>query len=500
MLGTSSYTIYVDLPDNSRELLVVHGYTGAFDKISRRTANYLRSREARRPPKPLYGQWSAEPETATDSEPPPAAAIEVLRSRGYLTSLSPQEEEELFGRLAVRLHERSSNRPPTYIFMPTYDCNLRCSYCFQDHMRTDSRFQHLLHLMRPDMVDRIFRAMPKIEAEHGAPPDARLRRSIGFFGGEPLLAAHRDVVELIIDRATALGETELWAVSNATELDAYADLLGPDGLSRIQITLDGPPDEHDRRRVYADGSPSYRRITRNIDLALDRGTLISVRLNVDRNNLGELPALADEIAGRGWHTRRNFSVYTAPINAANDQTDRKLSLNSWQLDQELTGLRDEHRNMWIIGRPDETIRVRARQIFEGREEVIPQLRPSFCGAHDQMYIFDPFGDVYACWERTGDARFRLGRVTAGGDVEYQYPLQREWRSRSVASNPVCRRCRYALHCGGGCAILALGQRGKFHANYCDGFASRFRASVADAYRAHVAGEEPTHLHDRVCDL
>ena len=500
MLRTSAYTIYVDLPDNPRELLIVHGYTGAYDKVSRRTANYLRSREVRKPPKPLYGEWSPEPEAPADSEPPSEEAIEVLKSRGYLTSLSPEEEEEFFGRLAVRLHERSSNRPPTYIFMPTYDCNLRCSYCFQDHMRTDRRFQHLLHLMRPDMVDRIFRALPKIEAEHGARPDARPRRSIGFFGGEPLLAAHRDVIELIIDRATALGEAELWAVSNATELDAYADLLGPGGISRIQITLDGPPDEHDRRRIYADGSPSYQRIARNIDLALDRGTVISVRLNVDRRNLEELPPLADEIVARRWHVRNNFSVYTAPINAVNDQTDHKLTLNSWRLDQELTRLRGEHPNMWIIDRPDETIRVRARQIFEGNEDPIPQLRPSFCGAHDQMYIFDPFGDVYACWERTGDAKIRFGRVTASGDIEYQHKVKSEWRSRSVASNPVCRRCRYALHCGGGCAILALGQRGKFHANYCDGFASRFRASVADAYRAHVAGEEATHLHDRVCDL
>ena len=198
--------------------------------------------------------------------------------------------------------------------------------------------------------------------------------------------------------------------------------------------------------------------------------------------------------------RRNFSAYTAPINAVNDQTDRKVTLNSWQLDQELTRMRDDHPNMWIIGRPDETIRVRARQIFEGREEVIPQLRPSFCGAHDQMYILDPLGDVYACWERTGDAKIRIGRITKGGELEYQHQVRQEWHSRNVASNPVCRRCRYALHCGGGCAILALGQRGKFHANYCDGFASRFRASVADAFRAHLSGAKATHLHERVCDL
>lgn len=57
-----------------------------------------------------------------------------------------------------------------------------------------------------------------------------------------------------------------WAISNATELDAYADLLGPKGIATLQITLDGPPSEHDQRRIYADGRGSFDRIAENIDL------------------------------------------------------------------------------------------------------------------------------------------------------------------------------------------------------------------------------------------
>lgn len=500
MLRTSSYTIYVDLPDSSSEMLLVHGYTGAYDKVSRRVANYLRARDSRRPPKPLYGEWSPEPEAPRDAEPPSAEVIEILKQRGYLTPSSPEAEEEFFARFAVGLHQRQSRRAPSYIFMPTYDCNLRCSYCFQDHMRTDASFRHLLTTMPEELVDRIFRATEKLEALHGLEPSGERRRSIGLFGGEPLLASHRSIVEHILKRARELGPIEAWAVTNGTELDAFEDLLGRDGISRLQITLDGPPREHDQRRIYADGAPSYERIANNVGRALDLGTVVNVRVNVDRDNIVDLPELAADVRSRGWHRQRNFSIYTAPINAVNDKTDRRRAFNSWQLDQALTAMREEHPETWIIGRPDETIRIRARQIFDGQEGLVPQLRPSFCGAHDQMYIFDPFGDVYACWERTGDPAIRIARITADGDVELQHEVNSEWRSRSVASNPVCRRCRYALHCGGGCAILALGQRGKFHANYCDGFASRFRSSIADAYRAFSAGEEAAHLHDRVCDL
>ncbi len=163
-------------------------------------------------------------------------------------------------------------------------------------------------------------------------------------------------------------------------------------------------------------------------------------------------------------------------------------------------MREEHPNVAVLARPDEGMRARARRIFDADQEVLPSLRPSFCGAHDRMYIFDPFGDIYACWERTGDPDVRIGRVTPDGDVEMKADQVAMWRSRTVASNPVCRRCRYALHCGGGCAVLALSQSGQFNSNYCDGFAARFRASVAEAYLAHVAGAPSASLGQRVCDL
>ncbi len=131
---------------------------------------------------------------------------------------------------------------------------------------------------------------------------------------------------------------------------------------------------------------------------------------------------------------------------------------------------------------------------------MPSLRPSFCSAHDRMYIFDPFGDIYACWERTVDPDVRIGRVLPEGGVEMKEDQSELWRSRTIATNPTCRRCRYALHCGGGCAVLALSANGKFHSNYCDGFASRFRASMAEAYLAHAAGAPAATLGERVCDL
>ncbi|MCP4660203.1 MAG: SPASM domain-containing protein [bacterium] len=499
MLRTSRYTMYIDLPDHREEVLLVHGYTGAYDKVSRRVADYLRSLEAKTAPGPLYGEWSPEPEVDPEVCAASEETIAILKKRGYLTRWSCEAEEAFFAKFVTRLHERAAQRMPSYLFMPTYDCNLRCSYCFQDSMRTDSAFRHLLRTMQPPMVDRIFAAMPKIEARHQVSAGAE-RRDIGFFGGEPLLAAHRPIVETIMDRASKMGEAAFWAVTNGTELDAFRDLLGPGGIARLQITLDGPPREHDRRRIYPDGSGSFERIAGNVTMALDLGTRVTIRVNVDQHNLTDLPQVAEEIVARRWHRRQGFSAYTAPIQAFREATGGKGRMSSRQLDRAMTEIRGHYPKMAVLGRPDEGIRVRARRIFSDGKEVIPRFRPSFCGAHDRMYIFDPFGHVYACWEKTGDPRLRIAGVTPEGDVELRPEQDRWWRDRTVAGNPVCRRCRYALYCGGGCAVLGLEVRGKLGSNYCDGFASRFRASIAEAYLEHVAKVPVVTGPELLCDL
>ncbi|BAY29437.1 hypothetical protein NIES2107_12800 [Nostoc carneum NIES-2107] len=500
MFRTSSYTIYVDLPNNQEKMLLVHGYTGAYDNVSRRVATYLRSLEVKSPPKPLYGDWSPEPPINGEVIPPSLETIELLIKRGYLTEMTVEEEQEFFAKMATKLHHLASRLMPSYIFMPTYSCNLRCPYCFQDHMRTNPAFKHLLRTMQPEMVDRIFAAMPQIEAGHGVTEDMDLPRNITFFGGEPLLAESRPIVEYIINKTLSLGKANFAAVTNATELEAYQDLLGEDKISNIQITLDGPPSEHDKRRIYADGSGSFEKIARNITMALDLGVQISVRMNIDRNNIHQLSELADEIITRGWHLYPRFSAYTAPITTSelNDKTSIKTTFNSWELDQALDKMRQQYPNMQIIACPDDGLMDRARQIFEHKENPLPNFKASFCGAHNKMYIFDAFGDIYACWEKTGDKKIRIGYITEDSEVVLNEELNQTWRNRTVISNPVCCKCRYAFYCGGGCAALAMTHKSKFHTNFCDGFAHRFRASAAQAYQDYVDGIELSVKPTKVC--
>jgi uncharacterized protein len=498
-LRTSSYTIYVDLPGNSDDMLLVHAYTGAYDLISKRVATYLRSMESRFAPKPLYGDWTPEPAVEGEIPRPSDESIAILKKRGYLVTLSPEEEEALFTKLTAQHHFASLRRVPGYILMPTYQCNLRCPYCFQDHMRTKPEYSHLLKVMDRKMADRILKGMRNIEAAHGYGEDAEIVRNLTFFGGEPLLAKSRPIVQYFIEQLRARGRVDLSAVTNATELDAYEDLLDPkNGIAALQVTLDGPPKEHDRRRIYADGSGSFDRIAKNLTMALDKGVFVSVRMNIDRNNISQIPELAEVFQAQGWAGRDNFRPYAAAINASTENVAQKTTFNSWQLSQALQELVQQHPSVATIAVTDDSLQMRARQIFD-KKATSNNFSTSFCGAHTGMYVLDAFGDMYACWERTGDTKLRIGHIEESGDVLMNRALLDTWRGRNVVSNPVCRKCRYATSCGGGCAVLAEATSGVLYKNFCDGYAQRFRANVAKAYMAHLKGEKQAATFERLCE-
>lgn len=501
-MRTSSYTIYVELPESPNEQLLIHGYSGAYDVVERRIADYLRANDDSRHT-PLHGDWRDEPpvEAGTDivlSD----ETLGMLKSRGFLTTQTAEQERAAVRRLAGKRHTVEVARQPNYVLMPTYQCNLRCAYCFQDHMRTRPELSHLLQTMTKDMGRRVIRAMDSIDARH--PHAAGKPRNITLFGGEPFLAENRPFMEWLIRELRAASPCRIMAVSNATQLESHLDLFGPEGISFVQITIDGPPAVHDQRRIHADGSGSFAMIAANTKRVLDRGAQVGLRINVDRTNIGGLPELAREIIAHGWHERPGFRAYAAAVNAFNENIDKKDTYNGYALNMRMNELRAEYPELRVIGTPTDEMRGLVSRILRGEVQPWTAYKASFCGAHTSMYVIDSFGDIYACWERTGDPTLRIGSIGGDGVPRFVHaPPQTQvvaetkkllpmvgklqvtdidmWRDRTIATNDTCASCRYAFYCGGGCASEAIDHRGAYYTNHCDGFQQRFRVAAAAAY-------------------
>ena len=141
-----------------------------------------------------------------------------------------------------------------------------CFYCYQKPaIESDSEL--VKHLMSIELADKAFEAYARMLPEG---------RGLGggdllLYGGEPLLRRSRPLIEHVVRKARANGMT-VRAISNGTQIHHYEDLLGPEGIRMIQITLDGPKEQHDTRRVSRGGQGSFDRIVENIDPALHRWT------------------------------------------------------------------------------------------------------------------------------------------------------------------------------------------------------------------------------------
>ena len=154
----------------------MHGVTGAIDEVSNDMGLML-SRCRRK-------QQSIE-ESEFDS-----TDFELLRSRGYLTTLSYDAEVDAFVEYVNRLHKknRTSGSSGFVMLAVSYDCNLRCPYCYQNELR--DRNGPFLRSMSPDFVDTLF--TKTIPALYGTTAN---RLQISLYGGEPFTPENVPAIE-----------------------------------------------------------------------------------------------------------------------------------------------------------------------------------------------------------------------------------------------------------------------------------------------------------------
>jgi uncharacterized protein len=484
-LRTSRYTIFVDLPDSENAVLLVHGYSGAITRVTPAVAAYLHSRgDARRKTTAAHA----------NAAPPPDAVLEQLTRRGYLTRISDDDEVAYFAKIANKLHLARRREKPNFVLLLTYDCNLRCTYCFQNDLRIGpGKLATLEQTADAAMVERWWRAMDNIEAAHGTEVPSPLQLTL--YGGEPLLAANRPVLEEILRRTAERHGSMVSAITNGTEVPHCRDLLGPGKINLIQVTLDGPRSIHDQRRVWADGSGSFDQTIAAVDIAMSQGARVDVRINVCNDNVRSLPELARELSRRGWLASPSFVAYVAAVHKSTSGVKSEHPMSSWQLKKALREMAADDPDVARIQDQDYGIEGSMRALLKGANPM-SVANTAYCGAQTKMYVFDRVGDIYACWERTGNPAMRIGRIDEEGGILVNDRNHAAWRGRSITSNETCVRCAYATFCGGGCAAIAEEKTGDSLSPYCDGFQQRFRMTAAQVYGEHVSGAAPGDINAR----
>jgi uncharacterized protein len=209
-----------------------------------------------------------------------------------------------------------SNESLHLVILPTESCNFRCVYCYEDFG---------CGRMEPRVVNGIKRLLTR-----RAPGLADL--TLSWFGGEPLLA--RDVIEDVMGHVGGLAAANpaLRVASDATTngyhlTSGLADRLLDLGVTRYQISFDGPREVHDRRRVLRGGVGTFDRIWTNL-LALrrlSRPFTITIRLHVDRENLEAVPRFIDGCAD-AFGSDSRFEIFIRGLGRLGGARDADLAV------------------------------------------------------------------------------------------------------------------------------------------------------------------------------
>ena len=279
----SSYSIVIPLDSEPENVFMMHGYTGAIDVLSKEIAEYLQSHDS----------------FTNKDVPCTKATIDVLEKRGYITKRSKEEEIEYARRLANALYRKENILNNSFTVVVTYDCNFRCPYCFEKNIkRATTTFTE-------EMTDKLYKAVLEIA------PEKKLRNNtITLYGGEPFMKENKEAVINLVEKGKKLG-FKFSAITNGYDLDFYEQLLGPDSVCHIQITIDGMPELHNQKRIHRCGLQTFDKIVQNIGLALNKNVSVSVRVNTDRNNIHQLNELQQLFASRGYTDNRLFYMYSA---------------------------------------------------------------------------------------------------------------------------------------------------------------------------------------------
>ena len=331
--------------------------------------------------------------------------------------------------------------PTQLVVVPSFGCNLKCTYCYQDTFDAETS------LIKPETIDALFAYIDRFHMQE------KPRPYLTLFGGEPLIDTfiHHDRLGRFLDGARKRS-LEVAVVTNGYDLEAFMQQLRKGPIKEVQVTLDGPEAIHDARRPHSSGQGTFGRVVGGIDALVEAKLPVNLRMVADKDNLSSLPALAELADKHGWldlpeslfktQVGRNYELFGCASRQKPEQLYDRVALWSQYLE-----LAEKHPLLRRFHKP----RMHGiRHLAETGELPAPNF--DTCPATKKEWAFGPGGGIYGCTATVGNPLYRLGSFAP--KIERDEKAIAQWHERNVFSIPECKTCALASVCGGGCGAVA----------------------------------------------
>jgi len=368
-----------------------------------------------------------------------------LIENGYI--IDRNEEESIYKNKYLDFIDSQETDEVQLFFVPNYSCNFACTYCYQDQYENSNK------PIDTKIIDAFFKY---VNTEF-----ALRKKYITIFGGEPLLTSikQKETIKYILNKATQ-HSIDISVVSNGYGLFEYIDILKTTKLREIQITLDGTEDLHNQRRYLKGGKGTFEQIVKGIDACLENKITLNLRMVVDKENISNLPHLAQFAIDKHWTSSpyfktqigRNYELHHCQ--SAPDNLFTRISLY-----EEIYSLIKQNPHILEFYKPAYSI---SKFLWENGE--LPDPLFDACPACKTEWAFDYTGHIYSCTATVGKANESLG--TFYPSVNKNNDKINEWEKRNVTEINKCSECNLQLACGGGCGAISKNNTGTICAPDC----------------------------------
>ena len=368
--------------------------------------------------------------------------------------------------LNERIAEADNNSSEFILHInPTLDCNFKCWYCYENHV-ANSKMDAATVAAVCRFIDKTLEN-PTIKSF-----------DIGFFGGEPLYH-FKDVAKKIIEHAAEICREK--EVSLHTHFTSNGALLTDAAISFLstydcgfQITLDGGRQDNDATRFFANKAGSFDRIVRNVKKLVENNINVIVRVNYTSKNINSVKSIPEffcELTQEQMnHLSFDFQRVWQDRDERNDSTEAEISV-----------MREACRQMG----------------FRVHTNYLPQdVRHSCYGDKINHALINYNGEVFGCTARDFITPNSIGKLSADGTISYQLDKLKV-RNTSKMAKAVCRQCRIAPLCGGGCKQKAT--EGLSHQYCSQGYSEKdIDNMIIDIFDYYFTSPKCQTKHHQLC--
>ncbi len=339
-------------------------------------------------------------------------------------------------------------------------CNMSCSYCFANQGLYDDE-----GLMPIDVAKKSVDQFKRISSSGGL--------TIKLFGGEPLLnfGMIRELVgylsQDLIDK-----KLDFEISTNGTIINEDILKFFKEQPVRIQVSIDGDKENHDRFRRFRDNRPSYEPIIENLKIMKDAGLMPEIRATLCHQNTNTQSMI------QYFSNELDIKIKLSPVmsndvNVVLDDDDFAQIFRSYlDLYQEVMVTKN-YKDIFC----NSILSAMILHCFEINGPSMSTPRPYFCGAGIRMISVDISGNIYPCHGFVGQDQFKIGNVYDSLDSG---KLKKFLKKIHLANKEHCFDCFARNFCGGGCSHYFQFTNGDVnlpHKGFCEFVRTMYKLAI-----------------------